>query len=114
MFAYAAAMSSDRIGQIAVIFTNRRTIADPAGYAAAASAMDALAAQQPGYRGIESVRGEDGFGITISYWADEASAIAWREQADHAAVRASGRTRWYESYDLQVATIGRSYRWRRA
>lgn len=106
-------MVQERIGQVAVIFASQRTAVDEAGYAAAAEAMDALAASQPGYRGIESARGADGFGITVSYWADEASAIAWREQAEHAATREIGRARWYESYDVQVARIERSYGWSR-
>jgi len=66
----------DRTGQIAVIFVSTRTESDPAGYAAAAEAMDALAAGQPGYRGVDSARGADGIGITVSWWADEASALA--------------------------------------
>ena len=28
-----------------------------------------LARQQPGFLGVESARGEDGFGITVSYWS---------------------------------------------
>lgn len=104
-------MEDDRTGQVAVIFASHRTEADDAGYAAAAKAMDALAARQPGYRGVESARGPDGFGITVSYWADEASAVAWRGHAEHAAIRAVGRARWYRDYSVQVARIGRSYRW---
>lgn len=96
-----------------MIFAAWRSGADAAGYGAAAQAMDALAARQPGYRGVDSTRGADGFGITVSYWADEASAIAWRQDPDHAAVREQGRGRWYDSYDLHVATIGRSYNWDR-
>jgi heme-degrading monooxygenase HmoA len=103
----------DRTGQIAVIFASQRTAEDEPGYAAAAEAMDRLAAAQPGYRGIESARGADGFGITVSYWADEASALAWREQAEHAAIRAIGRERWYETYRVQVARVERSYAWAR-
>ena len=106
-------MAQDRTGEIAVIFANQRTAEDEAGYAAAAAAMDALAATQPGYRGIESVRGADGFGITVSYWADEASAIAWRGQAEHAATREIGRARWYDRFTVQVARIERSYGWSR-
>lgn len=102
---------TDRAGQTAVIFASWRTDADAAGYAEAAEAMDALAAAQPGYCGVESARGADGFGITVSYWVDEASALAWRAHADHAAIRGQGRGRWYRSYSVQVATIGRSYDW---
>ena len=104
-------MQGDRIGQTAVIFLNRRTDADEAGYAEAAERMERLAAAQPGYRGVDSVRAPDGFGITVSWWADEASALAWRAQADHAAVRDAGRAGWYSAYEVAVAGVGRSYRW---
>jgi heme-degrading monooxygenase HmoA len=106
-------MGSERTGQVAVIFTSRRTAADDAGYAAAAEAMDRLAAQQPGYRGVASARGEDGVGITISYWADEASAFAWRNNTEHAAIRDLGRARWYDWYTVEVVTVDRAYDWRR-
>ncbi|OQW47324.1 MAG: antibiotic biosynthesis monooxygenase [Proteobacteria bacterium SG_bin6] len=102
-----------RVGQIAVIFVSRRTNEDAAGYAEAAQAMDALAAAQPGYRGIESARGADGLGITVSYWADDASAKAWRDHPEHRAIREAGRDRWYEDYDLSVADIFRNYSWTR-
>lgn len=108
-----ARMAQDRTGEVAVIFAAWRTEADAAGYAAAAAAMDALAAAQPGYRGAESARGADGFGITVSYWADEASAVAWRRNPEHRAVREAGRGRWYARYTLHVAAIGRSYGWER-
>lgn len=103
----------DRSGQTVVMFIAERTRDDDAGYAAAGAAMDALAARQPGYRGVDSVRGDDRIGITLSYWADEASAIAWREHPEHAAIREAGRGRWYHWYRLHVAEIGRSYAWTR-
>lgn len=100
-------------GEIAVLFCSRRTGADDAGYAAAAQAMETLAAAQPGYRGIVSTRGADGFGITISYWADQAAALRWRDHPEHAAIRQAGRTRWYEDYQVIVTTIDRAYEWTR-
>jgi len=106
-------MRDDRTGQIVVIFLSRRTSEDDAGYAAAASAMDALARTQPGYRGIESVRGTDGLGITLSFWSDEASALAWRGHPEHKAIREAGRDRWYESYEVIVCAAERSYAWSR-
>lgn len=98
-------------GSIAVIFVAQRTDADDEGYSAAANAMDALAAQQKGYLGIDSARGNDGLGITVSYWADDAAAIAWRDQPEHASIREQGRGRWYSSYSLHVASVERSYDW---
>lgn len=102
-----------RKGQIAVIFMSVRTDADGAGYAAAADAMEARAACQPGYCGFDSARGDDGFGITVSFWEDDASAIAWRDDPEHAAIRAAGRDRWYSRYELVVAKVERDYDWHR-
>ena len=104
----------DRQGQVAVIFLSQRHDADAGGYAVAAAAMEALAAAQPGFRGVDSARGADGFGITVSWWADEAAALAWRTHADHAAIRDRGRADWYDAYEVAVATVGRSYAWPRS
>jgi heme-degrading monooxygenase HmoA len=106
-------MAEDRTGQTAVLFISERTGEDAEGYAAAAAAMDMLAAKQPGYRGVDHVGDARGQAITISYWADEASAIAWRRHPEHAATREAGRGRWYQWYMLHVAEIGRSYGWER-
>lgn len=98
---------------IAVIFVSERTADDAAGYAAAAKAMEALARLQPGFLGFVAARGADGVGIAVSYWRDDAAAKAWRDQPDHAAIRAAGRNRWYESYALSVARVERSYDWQK-
>ncbi|MFC3551447.1 antibiotic biosynthesis monooxygenase family protein [Lysobacter cavernae] len=93
----------------AVIFSSQRNGEDDTGYAAAAQRMVELAAQQPGYLGVESTRGSDGFGITVSYWDSEAAIAAWRQHAEHAATRAHGRTHWYDHYELRVAKVERAY-----
>lgn len=100
-------------GAVAVIFVNRRTADDDTGYAAAATAMAAEAALQPGYIGLHSVRAADGEGITISYWTDENSALAWRRHAGHSAIRDRGRADWYEYYHLIVAQVTREIEWHR-
>lgn len=71
--------------------------------------MEALAAQQPGYLGFEGARGSDGLGVSVSYWADEAAAAAWKQVAEHLLVQQQGRTRWYERYTVRVATVTRQY-----
>jgi heme-degrading monooxygenase HmoA len=106
-------MAEDRSGQTVVMFISERTGDDPEGYAEAAARMDALAAQQPGYRGVDHVGNDQAQAITLSYWADEASAIAWRKHPEHAETREAGRGRWYKWYMLHVAEIGRSYSWTR-
>lgn len=95
----------------AVMFSSqRRDDGDGDGeYDATAQRMVELAAQQPGYLGVESTRGADGFGITVSYWASEADILAWRRHAEHTLARERGRTRWYEHFELRVAKVERAY-----
>jgi heme-degrading monooxygenase HmoA len=107
-------MAKLKCGTVSVIFVAQRTVLDADGYARAATAMDKLAAQQAGYLGMDSARGADGLGITVSYWTDEASAKAWRDHPDHAAIRDAGRDRWYSDYSLHVAHVTRSYDWKKA
>lgn len=95
----------------AVMFTSLRNDADADGYAEAAERMLVLAAQQPGYLGVESVRGADGVGITISYWRSENDILAWKHQAEHAATRHRGRHDWYTRYITRVAKVERAYDW---
>lgn len=94
----------------AVIFTATRTDVEHAEYDAMAGEMDRLAAEQPGYLGVESTRDpQTGLGITVSYWRDEASILAWKKHADHTAARNLGRERWYRDYALRVAKVEREY-----
>ena len=93
---------------VAVIFRSLRTdVVDD--YAETAERMVALASQQAGYLGHWSARDESGRGVTISYWADEASAIAWREVAEHRAVQERGARDWYAAYATEVATVTRAH-----
>ncbi len=90
----------------AVIFTSIRTNSDN-GYSEMAEDMLTLAAKQDGFLGIESARQE--LGITVSYWRDEASIKAWKENAEHAIAREKGRALWYDSFKVRVAKVERDY-----
>lgn len=92
----------------AVVFTSIRTDGD-GGYGAMSDAMSELAAQQPGYLGVESARDESGLGITVSYWRDESAARAWKDVAAHRIAQSRGRERWYEDYRVRIATVHRDY-----
>jgi heme-degrading monooxygenase HmoA len=100
-------------GAIAVIFLSGRSEADAQGYGAAAEAMEAAASRMDGYLGIDSTRGPEGVGITISWWRDETAALAWRDDPDHARIRDRGRAIWYDWYRVIVATVDRAYGWTR-
>jgi len=90
----------------AVIFTSLRTEGDR-GYAVMSARMEVLAAQQPGYLGMESAR--DGVGITVSYWRSDADAAAWKQVAEHLVAQERGRAAWYADYRVRVATVTREY-----
>jgi len=93
----------------AVVFTSVRTAADPEGYGITAERMVELAELQPGFLGIESARGPDGLGITVSYWDSEENIRRWQQQAEHLQAQALGRERWYVSFELRVCRVERAY-----
>src|SRR5262245_238325 len=78
----------------AVIFTSRRTEVEE-GYGDTSARMIELASQQPGFLGVESARGEDGLGITISYWESEEAIANWRRHAEHRVAQSRGIEQWY-------------------
>jgi heme-degrading monooxygenase HmoA len=90
-----------------VIFTSVRTDVDDAGYAETSDAMERLAAEQPGYLGIESARAD--LGITVSYWETAEHARAWKAIAEHRLAQQRGRDTWYRTYRVRVATVEREY-----
>jgi len=92
----------------AVIFSSQRTEGER-GYGEMAERMATLAARQPGFLGVESVRGADGFGITVSYWSDLESIAAWRADVEHLAAQDLGKREWYAHYELRVAKVERAY-----
>ena len=73
------------------------------------SVMVELAAQQPGFLGVETVRDADGFGITVSYWESEEAIRNWKRHAEHTAARDRGRKEWYEHFELRIARVERAY-----
>ena len=90
----------------AVIFSSHRND-DLEGYAETAARMVELAAEQPGFLGVESVR-ED-LGITVSYWSDLESIKRWKAQAEHRVAQQMGMDKWYSSYKTRIALVERDY-----
>ena len=89
----------------AVIFTAQRTLSDEDMYSLTSDRMIALAQAQPGFLGVESVRGDDGIGITVSYWRDRASIRNWRVNVEHLAAQQMGRQEFYSWYHIRVAEV---------
>jgi heme-degrading monooxygenase HmoA len=97
----------------AVIFTSKRTEGDR-GYGAMAQRMVDLGSRYDGFLGIESARGADGVGITVSYWRDEASIRTWKRDTEHEKAQHTGQQTWYEQYEVRVAKVERAYGFARA
>ncbi len=75
--------------------------------------MEELATQQPGFLGLESARGADGLGITVSYWRSLEELQAWKAVAEHRVAQQLGRERWYERYHVRVARVEYEYQFER-
>jgi heme-degrading monooxygenase HmoA len=95
-------------GAYAVIFSSMRTAGDQ-GYGQTSDEMVALAREQPGFLGMETARGPDGVGITVSYWKDLESIRRWKAHGDHLAAQRAGRERWYRAYRVRVCRVEREY-----
>lgn len=89
------------------VFTSQRTEGDDAAYDAMSRRMAERVVEMDGYLGHESVRGADGFGITVSYWRDEGSIARWKADLEHLVAQGRGKASWYASYALRVGTVQR-------
>ncbi len=90
-----------------MIFTSLRQTGGH-GYAEMAERMVALAAKQPGFLGMESVR--DGLGITVSYWKSLQVIAQWKARVEHLEAQRLGHEQWYAHFRVRIAKVEREYR----
>ena len=74
-----------------------------------ATEMERLGSAQPGFLGIESARGGDGFGITVTYWRRAEDARAWKGVSEHLGAQKLGRERWYRMFRVRICEVVREY-----
>lgn len=74
-----------------------------------AERMERLAAEEPGFLGMESVRNEGGHGITVSYWQTSEDIVRWKRHIEHLAGQELGKRRFYRHYSVRVARVDRAY-----
>ena len=89
----------------AVIFTAQRSDTEMELYGLTSERMFELAQQQPGFLGLESVREENGLGITVSYWRDREAITAWGHHAEHKLAQKLGRQEFYTWFQLRIAKV---------
>jgi len=47
--------------------------------------------------------------IAISYWENEDQIRKWKRNSEHILAQELGRSKWYESYKVQVVEVIREY-----
>lgn len=90
----------------AVIFSSLKT-EDDEGYGEMAERMLELAAQQPGFLGVESAREQ--LGITVSYWSSREAIAAWKANIEHREAQRQGHERWYKAFRTRICRVEREY-----
>lgn len=88
----------------AVIFTSIRTLGDN-GFGKVGDEIVNIVSKQKGFLGAESVRGEDGFGMTISYWDSLESINAWKNNNPHMKAKEMGKKMWYSKYMIRICKV---------
>ncbi len=77
-------------------------------YAQVATRMKELALEQYGCLEFVSViEGENE--IAISYWENEDDIKIWKNDPEHILAQELGKTKWYESYKVQIVEVIREH-----
>jgi heme-degrading monooxygenase HmoA len=71
-----------------------------------ADRMVTLASRMPGFLGLESVRGANGFGITISYWESEEAIRDWNAHSEHQVVQETGKECGTQTTSSELPRLG--------
>jgi heme-degrading monooxygenase HmoA len=92
----------------AVIFTSLKT-QESEDYDKMAERMEMLGSSQPGFLGIQSARGDDGIGITASYWKTLADVAGWKANMEHKVAQGKGKSDWYQGFEVRICKVERQY-----
>ena len=77
-------------------------------YSQVASRMRELALKEYGCLEFSSVT-EDYTEIAISYWENQDQIASWKNDSEHMLAQELGKSKWYESYNVQVVEVIREY-----
>lgn len=87
----------------AVIFKARIRNLDPS-YVSTADRLRELALRSYGCLEFTSTT-QDSREIAISYWSSRAHIQAWKDATEHKQAQALGKSRWYESYHVEIVEV---------
>jgi heme-degrading monooxygenase HmoA len=72
-----------------------------------------LAAQSPGFIGIDGYAGEDGSELAVARFESTEAIDLWRDNPRHVQARERGRREFFDAYEITIGTVGRHYDWSR-
>ena len=91
-----------------ILFRSKLTDQAREDYQAMNAELETLVRQNSGFVDVKSYTGADGERLTVVWWRDEESLTEWRNLMRHREAQNTGRQKWYEYYNVEVATIVRS------
>ncbi|MCF8277792.1 MAG: antibiotic biosynthesis monooxygenase [Flavobacteriales bacterium] len=91
-----------------VIFSSQRTDVEE-GYTEMNDSLWNDAQKLEGFIGAESLRGGDGFGVTVLYFKDKETIHEWSKYQKHLRAKELGKEKWYEGYRVRIAKVEREY-----
>lgn len=96
---------------IAVIFEANSHLDKQARYLDIASELKPLLEQIDGFIAIERFKSlsESGKILSLSWWRDEESVLAWKKNVFHQQAQAEGRASIFSYYRIRVARVLRDY-----
>lgn len=96
---------------IAVIFEVEPGEGNHATYLSLATQLRPMLVKMDGFLSVERFQSLSNPSklLSLSFWRDEASVIAWREHTAHRIAQSQGRSGVFDAYRLRVATVMRDY-----
>src|SRR4029079_12599187 len=101
----ASTMRGQENAMIVTVFRSRLMPGFKDEYIALVDRMTQLAKATPGYVSHKGFWADDGERCTIVEFEHEEGQRSWRTNAEHMAAQRLGRTKFYETYDIQVCDI---------
>jgi heme-degrading monooxygenase HmoA len=100
--------TQDNNGPLIILFRSKLTGQAGEDYQAMNAELETLVRQNPGFIDVKSYTAQDGERLTVVWWRDEQSLADWRNLARHREAQSTGRQKWYEYYNVEVASVVRS------
>lgn len=99
---------------IVILFRSKLTPAAGVDYTKTSDALETYVKTMPGFIHVKSFRADDGERLTVVWWKDRETLEQWRTDARHISAKQTGRERWYEYYQMEVAEVFRESKFERA